>query len=105
VEVECRRVLDRLRLQLRPDVDVVAAWHVTLTELLSEFEIVHAARSVLTRAAQPLPVPLGTLDALHLATALEWQEARETPIVMATHDRSLARASRALGLEVVGTQP
>jgi hypothetical protein len=57
---------------------------------------------VLTRAAQPLPTELGTLDAIHLATALLWREQRAAELVMATHGTALATAARAFGLHVVG---
>jgi len=57
---------------------------------------------VLARAAQPLPTELGTLDAIHLATALLWREHSGADIVMATHDLSLATAARACGLAVLG---
>ena len=55
-----------------------------------------------SRASEPFPVPLGTLDALHLATALVWQDRVRQPIVMATHDRNLALAGRSFGIEVLG---
>jgi hypothetical protein len=46
---------------------------------------------------------LGTLDAIHLATALAWREAAGVEdLVMATHDLALATAARASGLRVVG---
>ena len=57
---------------------------------------------VLARAAQPLPTELGTLDAIHLATALLWREHARTDVVMATHDVALATAARAHGFTVVG---
>jgi len=57
----------------------------------------------LTRAAQPLPVSRGTLDAIHLATALAWREMNATDLVLATHDARLSVAARALGLEIVGS--
>jgi antitoxin (DNA-binding transcriptional repressor) of toxin-antitoxin stability system len=55
------------------------------------------------RAANPLPTPLGTLDALHLATALTWRERVDKPLVMATLDDSLAGAARAFGVQVIGS--
>lgn len=45
---------------------------------------------------------LGTLDAIHLATALLWRERESADILMATHDGALAVAARASGLRVVG---
>lgn len=65
-------------------------------------DVVELTRSVLERAAQPLPTSLGTLDALHLVTALLWRERRGADVVMATHDEALGIAAKAAGLRVVG---
>jgi predicted nucleic acid-binding protein len=62
------------------------------------------SRSIIRRAGEPLPVPLRSLDAIHLATALAWRERREPDLVFATHDRQQARAARALGFEVLGVE-
>lgn len=51
-----------------------------------------------------MAAPLGTLDAIHLATGEMWREARGTELVMATHDTALALAARATGFRVVGVQ-
>ena len=60
------------------------------------------SRSVLTRAGESLPLPVKTLDAIHLATALQWRERRAPDLVFATHDRQLGRAASALGFPVIG---
>lgn len=102
VEVECLRALDRLRLRAAiPDADLVARRE-AVYRLTEELEIVEPSLSVLRRAAQPLSTPLGTLDAIHLATALMWREARNQDLVLATHDQALALAARGCGLRVVG---
>ena len=49
-----------------------------------------------------MPTELGTLDAIHLATALLWTETTGESLAMATHDAALAIAARAHGLAVVG---
>ena len=58
---------------------------------------------VLGRAGEPLPTPLGTLDAIHLATALVWRDRTGDPLVIATHDVALGLAARAFGFDVLGT--
>ena len=102
VEVECLRTLDRLRLSDGIDERDLAVRRETIYRLLETLEIVEPTRLVLHRAAQPLPTSLGTLDAIHLATAALWQEARGLELVMATHDQPLALAARASGLRVIG---
>lgn len=102
VEVECLRTLDRLRLgEGLKDVEIAASRE-TVFRLLEAIEVVELTRPILSRAAQPLPTALGTVDAIHLATALLWKERTRADLVMATHDEGLATASRASGLRVVG---
>ena len=60
---------------------------------------------VLDRAAQPMPTELGTLDAIHLATALLRKEMTHVDLVMATHDGALALGAHAHGQPVVGVPP
>jgi hypothetical protein len=49
-----------------------------------------------------LPTALGTLDAIHLATAALWRESQGTELAMATYDGVLATAARASGFSVIG---
>jgi hypothetical protein len=57
---------------------------------------------VLSRASEPLPTPLATTDAVHLATALIWRDRLGSALVMATHDAALGLAARTFGFEVRG---
>ena len=50
-----------------------------------------------------MPMPLGTLDALHLATALIWRDRIGPLPAVATHNTVLGSAARAFGFEVLGT--
>lgn len=102
VEVECLRTLDRLRLLEDISDHEIAIRREAAFRLLAEIEIVEVGRPVLSRAAQAFPTPLGTLDAIHLATAILWKETGNHDLVMATHDSALALASRACGLSVIG---
>jgi predicted nucleic acid-binding protein len=101
-EIECLRTLDRLRLRTQLSDSDFAARREAVFRLTEEMEIVELASGVLSRASQPLPTPLGTLDAIHLATALLWNERADRQLVMATHDVALGVAAKACGLRVVG---
>jgi len=103
--VESLRTIDRLRLRGSLSAEDAAARHATLTEWLEAVDLVRLQTPVLARAGEPFPTPLGTLDALHLATALVWQDRQGQTLVMATHDESLALAARLFGLEVLGVSP
>ncbi|MBA2458779.1 MAG: PIN domain-containing protein [Gemmatimonadales bacterium] len=101
-EVECLRTLDRLRLRgALSDVEL-AGRRRSIVQVLEAVELVQVARQVLRRAADPFPTPLGTLDAVHLATALAWRETRHAPLIFATHDAELGLAAAASGLDVIG---
>ena len=102
VEVECLRTLDRLRVAEGLDDPEIAIRREAVFRLLEAVEVVEMTRPVLARASQPLPTALGTLDAIHLASALLWKDRNGTDLIMATHDTSLATAARASGLRVLG---
>ena len=101
-EVECLRTLDRLARCGSLTSDETADRRLAVYRLMEEVEVVDVSRAVLRRASEPFPTPLGTLDAIHLSTAIAWRDTREVALTMATHDKSLAIAARAVGLEVVG---
>ena len=100
-EVECLRTLDRLALRGRLPAAALAERRATIYALLDALEVVELGRPVLARAAQPFPTPLGTLDAIHLATALLRREGGG-PQHFATHDAALGVAARAMGFTVLG---
>jgi predicted nucleic acid-binding protein len=100
--VESLRTIDRIRLQSTLPADETASRRAVVMEWLEAVDLVLLQRPVLARASEPLPTPLGTLDALHLATALVWQDRMQRALIMATHDRDLALAARSFGLEVHG---
>ena len=100
---ESLRTLDRA--QLRADLSdlEVARRRSTILALIESLELVEIDSVVLDRAAQPMPTELGTLDAIHLASALLWKDATGIEPVMATHDAALGLAAQAHGLKVLGT--
>ena len=103
IEVECLRTLDRLRLVDKISPEEIALRREWVYDFVSRIDIVDITAPVLARATQPLPVPLKTLDAIHLATAMLCREAEEDDFVIATHDEALGLAARAVGFKVVGT--
>lgn len=102
VRVECLRTLDRLRLRVPLADAELASRRATILALVASLDLVDVEAAVLDRAAQPMPTELGTLDAIHLATALLWKETTSVDLVMATHDGALALAAEAHGFPVVG---
>ena len=101
---ESLRTLDRLRLRVTLGDAETAYRRAKILELIASLEIVEIDTMVLERASQPMPTGLGTLDAIHLATALLWKDMTQEDVAMATHDSALALAARAHGLPVIGTK-
>jgi predicted nucleic acid-binding protein len=71
----------------------------TLRAFLGRLAFVELSAPVLERALEPFPVPVRTLDALHLASAL-FLRAQGQAVRLATYDDRLARAARGVGLDV-----
>ena len=102
VAVESARTIDRLRLQGALTVEEAAARQRAITDWLEAIDLVLLRPPVLSRASEPLPTPLGTLDAIHLATALIWRDRMGALPTMATHDSALGLAARSFGFDVRG---
>jgi predicted nucleic acid-binding protein len=102
IEVECLRTLDRLKLIEQFDEQEIASRREAVFRLIEGLTLIELTHPVLARASQPFPTTLGTLDALHLATALLWREHTNADVLMATHDSALGTAAKASGLRVIG---
>lgn len=100
---ESLRTLDRARIRANLSDVEIARRRATILNLVGSLELIEVDSTVLERAAQPMPTELGTLDAIHLASALLWKEAMSIDPTMATHDGALGLAAQAHGLKVVGT--
>ena len=102
IRLECLRTIDRARIRHRLDDKAVAQHRAAVFEQLEGFEIVPVETGVLERAEEPFPTLLGSLDAIHLATAL-LTRAQVPDLQFATHDNGLAIAARAVGFSVLGS--
>jgi predicted nucleic acid-binding protein len=103
IATECLRTLDRVRLRAKLSDVEVARRRSTILALIDSLELVEVDSAVLDRAAQPMPTEIGTLDAIHLTSALLWKDATGVDPVMATHDTALGLAAQAHGLRALGT--
>jgi predicted nucleic acid-binding protein len=66
--------------------------------LIDRLALLEMVSPVLQRALDPFPVPLRTLDAIHLASLLFLRE-RRVAIRLATYDERLAAAAEALHVD------
>jgi predicted nucleic acid-binding protein len=103
IAVESARTIDRLRTQGALTMDEAAERIGVINEWLEAVDLVLLRSQVLSRASEPMALPIGTLDAIHLATALIWRDRMGPLPQMMTHDAALGAAARAFGFDVRGT--
>ena len=73
-----------------------------LYQVLDTIELIEINESILNRVCGSFSVALGTLDAIHLSSAILWTERTKLDLKFFTHDESLGRAARSLGYSVFG---
>ena len=64
-------------------------------QLIGRVAMLELVRTVLARALEPFPIPVRTLDALHLAS-VEFLRTRGHQVALATYDDRLATAAKRL---------
>jgi predicted nucleic acid-binding protein len=99
IRLECLRTIDRARIRLALADEDVARYRAEVLETVEAFHLVGLNPSVLERAAEPFPTTIGSVDAIHLASALLVRRQFEG-LDLATHDDELATAGRAVGFRV-----
>ena len=100
--VEALRTIDRLRLT-HEITDMEVADLVRDVQLTHEtFAIQPVTERIFQRVSETFPTVVGTLDAIHLATALAIREIENLDYLL-THDSQLGTAARSVGFEVTGT--
>jgi predicted nucleic acid-binding protein len=99
LRIECRRFIDRMRLEYQWNDDDIAEAGVQLRRLERVLSRVRLSAAVMERAAAPMPTVIKTLDAIHIGTASLVRERLQPHLVFVTHDQQQARAARALGFE------
>jgi hypothetical protein len=67
--------------------------------LLGRIGFIELLPAILTRALDPFPLPVRTLDALHLA-ALEFLRAQGQTIELASYDQRMLAVARAMNIPV-----
>jgi predicted nucleic acid-binding protein len=103
LRVECRRFVDRMRLENNWSDDDIATAGTQLRKLERVLTKVRLTLAVMERASAPMPTIIKTLDAIHIATASLLRERLQPELVFVTHDQQQTKAARALGFDCAGT--
>jgi predicted nucleic acid-binding protein len=102
ITVESARTIDRLRSQGSLTLDEAGERLALVNEWLEGVDLVLLRPPVLSRASEPMPMPFGTLDAIHLSAALLWRDRIGPLPQLLTHDAALGAAARGFGFDVRG---
>jgi hypothetical protein len=97
--------LDRLARSGEITDDEYEAKLAQVDEMLAEMIVLPITPDELQVASRRFGVRVDTLDAIHLATTLQYRAAHSDEIapLFATHDHTLATAARAFGFDVIGS--
>ena len=99
LRTECCRAANRLRAEGKLTDEQRAKLGKWIESVCSCVTIVPLTDEILSRAAEPFPVDVGTLQGLHLATLLELKAAHGVSCALATDDNGLLLAAESLGFE------
>lgn len=103
LKVECYRNIDRLRLTEAQWNDQQTALRLNiLQDILVKTEEIPLNKKILQRASESFPTAIKTLDAIHLASAIQLREHLKKPFLFITHDRQQSIAAMACGFETAG---
>jgi hypothetical protein len=95
--VECRRVIDRLRLEGILDDEALVQTIEQLAKIEKTITRIRLTKSIIQAASRTMPTIVKTLDAFHLVSAIAVRDRRGIEMLFATHDSQQATAARALG--------
>lgn len=101
IRLECLRTIDRARIRLGIEDARIAKYRADVLEAVDAITLVALDSTVLERASEPFPTSLGSLEAIHLASALLVRDNLDD-LAFATHDDELGVAARATGFQVHG---
>lgn len=101
LNIECHRTIDRhLKRRLLSETEF-AQVNQQLRQYIETINIIDLTSAILMRAAGPFFLPIGSLDAMHLATAMQLSESLKESVSIATFDEELALAASAHNIEVL----
>ena len=98
IRIECKRVLLRYRLESLIDDIGFRDTVENLEKVLAGFHLIEISRAVKQRASEAFPTVIGTLDAIHLSSAVLWREHADDEILIMTFDKQMSVCAGAIGM-------
>lgn len=101
-EVECLRGVESAWARGQLTADEAADRRRIVYAQLRRMRRLAVSLPVIRRAGEPYPLPVMSLDAIHLASALIVRDREAPDLVFATHDQQVGRLAAVMGLPVIG---
>lgn len=102
IKIECLRTLDRLKVENHFSDDEYIEVRSLLFSAFKKITLIKLTNPVIESACRSWGVAVKSLDAIHLASALQWRLAEAKDLVFLTHDKKLGSVARSNGLVVIG---
>jgi len=104
LRLECQRALIRYRLNQEVEDEGLLQLTEQFNDLLSRISLLKVNSEILDTASQNWGVNLGSLNSIHLASALFIKKEKKSVVQIFTHDKALYTAARLSNLEVTGVE-
>jgi predicted nucleic acid-binding protein len=102
LQLECLRTLDRYQTSGEFKRAEIPRCYAALHDAMIRTELLKLDNDLLERAGGPFGLPLKTLDAIHLVTAIAWRERINEEVTILTHDKPLAAVAREYDFPIIG---
>lgn len=79
--------LDRLKLENHYDDDEYLESRGLFLSAFKKISFIKLSNSIIESSCRPWGIPVKSLDAIHLASALQWKQSEEKSLVFLTHDK------------------
>jgi predicted nucleic acid-binding protein len=99
--IECNRVLDRYRLLNEIDDIELVELKTCFKRFTSALTIFHISPEIVQRSSESFPTIVGSLDSIHISTALEIRDNLTKNLIFVSDDKQQKICAQALDLEIV----
>ena len=101
LRIETHRTFHRLRLENKINDNEFVRLEKIFINFWESIHVIFPDEEILNIATKAFPTLIGTLDAIHLATAILFQEKKKVKLTIITNDKQLATTGEACGFTVV----
>lgn len=99
--IECSRVLHRYRLESAISDYQLEEAVIHFTDIYNALHVFEMSSSVKKKSAESFPTIIGTLDAIHVSTAMLWAEQEGEPLVLFTYDEQMKICAHSMGIHTI----